>query len=157
MKFRNIPFVTVSSNNHASPNGALPFLLPAASSASPLDVPSPVSSPRIQRWAQDAIAKRKGKRKNSNLSDEQPKREAGAEVTPFTEGSTHADPSDMRYEAYMSLLDHRIRNAYVGFPSPFKKQFLIHCSPSSTRSTSYPLILMLSPSHSTSLLALQIL
>ena len=23
------------------------------------------------------------------------------------------DPADMRYEVYMSLLDHRIRNAYV--------------------------------------------
>jgi len=146
LKFRNIPFVTVSSNNHASPNGALPFLLPAASSASPLDVPSPISSHQIQRWTQDTITKRKGKRKVSNSSDEQSKHEeAGAEATLFTEESTQSDTSDMRYEAYLSLLDRRIRNAYL---------YSLYLAPPNFNAVAFPLYI--APSTTNTLVRLSL-
>lgn len=75
----------VPSSNHASPNGSLPFLLPAASGADSniLDVIPPIPSHKIQEWAS----------KNK-----------------FT---SRTEPEDMRYEAYISLLDHSIRNAWL--------------------------------------------
>ena len=48
LKFHGIPLRTRSSNNHASPTGSLPFLLPASKD---LQRPaSPVPSNRIARW-----------------------------------------------------------------------------------------------------------
>ncbi|KAF2087861.1 putative mitochondrial outer membrane protein [Saccharata proteae CBS 121410] len=83
LKFRGIDFITVASSNHASPSGALPFLLPSGASASLLDQPKPVPTSKLQKWA--------------------------------TEHSSSAleEPSDLRYEAYLSLLDHRIRRAWL--------------------------------------------
>ncbi|GAB7340173.1 hypothetical protein MBLNU457_6647t1 [Dothideomycetes sp. NU457] len=49
LKFQNIDFQTVSSNNHASPSGVLPFLLPAHSSSS--EPAKPIASNKIERWA----------------------------------------------------------------------------------------------------------
>lgn len=80
LKFMGIDFVTVPSNNHASPTGALPFLIPASSS--PFDTPIPIPSNKLQKWAQE-------------------------------QNVTHEELSDMRYDAYMALLDHRIRDAWV--------------------------------------------
>ncbi|KIX99145.1 uncharacterized protein Z520_04721 [Fonsecaea multimorphosa CBS 102226] len=48
LKFRGIPLRTRSSNNHASPTGALPFLLPASRDAS--RPASPVPANRIVKW-----------------------------------------------------------------------------------------------------------
>jgi metaxin len=48
LKFNGIPLHTRPSNNHASPSGALPFLLPAATD--PQRPPSPVPANRIPRW-----------------------------------------------------------------------------------------------------------
>ncbi|KAF2456791.1 hypothetical protein BDY21DRAFT_43409 [Lineolata rhizophorae] len=49
LKFRGVRFVLASSSNHASPSGALPFLLPAGSLP-----PDPVPSNRLAKWASDA-------------------------------------------------------------------------------------------------------
>ena len=48
LKFHGIPLKTRPSNNHASPTGSLPFLLPA--SKDPQRPASPVPSNRIARW-----------------------------------------------------------------------------------------------------------
>ena len=72
-------------------------------------------SNRIERWTRDAIEKRIADSKSSNVGSKEAKQgEARPEARTSTEEPTaSSDTSDMRYEAYMSLLDHRIRNAYV--------------------------------------------
>ncbi|KAF2438583.1 hypothetical protein P171DRAFT_467230 [Karstenula rhodostoma CBS 690.94] len=81
LKFSGINFKVVPSNNHASPSGVLPFLLPASAETS--KPPSPVPSAKLQRWAMN----------NTTQAVE--------------------EPGDLRYEAYLSLLDHRIRRAWL--------------------------------------------
>tara|TARA_R110002003_G_scaffold31_5_gene1888 strand:+ start:11226 stop:11969 length:744 start_codon:yes stop_codon:yes gene_type:complete len=81
LKFSNIQFRLAAANNHASPSGALPFLIPA--SPEPYKHTQPVPSGKLQRWTIN----------NSKKAID----EAG----------------DLRYEAYLSLLDHRIRRAWV--------------------------------------------
>ncbi|ORY19500.1 hypothetical protein BCR34DRAFT_552242 [Clohesyomyces aquaticus] len=81
LKFCNVDFATVSSSNHASPSGSLPFLLPSSADIS--KSAPPVPSGKLQRWT------------------------ANASASPVEE------PSDLRYEAYLSLLDHRIRRAWL--------------------------------------------
>ncbi|CAE7022754.1 hypothetical protein PTNB73_02320 [Pyrenophora teres f. teres] len=81
LKFSKIPFQTASANNHASPSGSLPFMLPA--SPDPYKETQPVPSGKLQRWALN----------NSESPIE--------------------EPGDSRYEAYHSLLDHRIRRAWL--------------------------------------------
>jgi metaxin len=86
LKFSGINFKSVPSNNHASPSGVLPFLLPASVENS--KPPPPIPSAKLQRWAMN---------NTTRAVDE---------------------PGDLRYEAYLSLLDHRIRRAwvrYIGF------------------------------------------
>jgi metaxin len=80
LKFNNIDFRTAPSNNHASPTGALPFILPATSSSSPQNTPVP--SNKILKWT-------------------------------TSHGGRQAKAEDMRYEAYSSLLDHRVRSAWL--------------------------------------------
>ncbi|GME37945.1 hypothetical protein GTA08_BOTSDO03800 [Neofusicoccum parvum] len=82
-KFSGVDFVTVASTNHASPSGALPFLLPGGASASAIDQPAAVPSAKLQKWAAE---------------------HGSAPV---------AEPDDDRFEAYMSLLDHGIRRAWL--------------------------------------------
>lgn len=81
LKFSQIDFCVVSSSNHASPSGALPFLLP--SQPDMLKPVQPVPSGRLQRWTIN----------NSETAIE--------------------ESGDHRYEAYLSLLDHQIRMAWV--------------------------------------------
>ncbi|RYN42409.1 hypothetical protein AA0112_g1337 [Alternaria arborescens] len=81
LKFSKIPFQVASANNHASPSGSLPFVIP--SSSDPYKRPQPVPSSKLQRWAMN----------NSERAIE--------------------EPGDPRYEAYLSLLDHRIRRAWL--------------------------------------------
>jgi metaxin len=81
LKFSKIDFTTAAANNHASPSGALPFILPA--SPEPYKHIQPVPSGKLQRWAMN----------NSKKAIE--------------------ESGDLRYEAYLSLLDHRIRRAWV--------------------------------------------
>ncbi|KAI1615461.1 hypothetical protein EDD36DRAFT_189479 [Exophiala viscosa] len=48
LKFHGIPLRTQASNNHASPTGSLPFLLPATSD--PQRPASPIPANRLARW-----------------------------------------------------------------------------------------------------------
>jgi metaxin len=80
LKFNAVDFRTAPSNNHASPTGALPFILPATSPSSPQNTPVP--SNKILKWT----TSHRGKQEEAR---------------------------DMRHEAYSSLLDHRVRNAWL--------------------------------------------
>jgi metaxin len=71
----------VSSSNHASPTGVLPFLLPAASN-SLQETSAPITSNKLVKYAEE-------------------------------QGKAVEESSSMRYEAYQSLIDHRIRNAWA--------------------------------------------
>ena len=85
LRFIGLDFHTVASTNHASPTGALPFLIPASSSNPEEEgtgKTSVVPSNKLQKWTRD-------------------------------KGLTREEPNSLRYEAYMSLLDHRIRRAWV--------------------------------------------
>lgn len=88
LKFSDIKFQLAASSNHASPSGALPFLLPTQPDTT--KHVQPVPSGRLQRWTMN----------NSEAAIE--------------------ESGDLRYEAYLSLLDHRIRRAWVGCRSSMK-------------------------------------
>ncbi|KAJ5091528.1 hypothetical protein NUU61_006398 [Penicillium alfredii] len=79
LKFVGIDFEVVSSNNHASPTGALPFLLPGL----PTEALLPIPSHKLQKWAIEQV----------HCEEEQ--------------------QLNLRFEVYGSLLDHRIRNAWL--------------------------------------------
>ncbi|KAI1500801.1 hypothetical protein F5X99DRAFT_384987 [Biscogniauxia marginata] len=82
LKLAGVDFRLLPSNNHASPTGALPFLLPPSE---PHSVKSqiPIPSNKLEQYALD----------NST--------------------SKIPDVQHLRLEAYESLLDHRIRNAWL--------------------------------------------
>jgi metaxin len=81
LKLCDVNFQIVASNNHASPSGALPFLLPSTTDTT--KPAPPVLSAKLQKWVLET-------------------------------GRTKVEESeDARYEAYLSLLDHRIRRAWV--------------------------------------------
>ncbi|KAA6407639.1 MAG: hypothetical protein FRX48_08477 [Lasallia pustulata] len=83
LKVLGVDHKIVLSNNHASPTGALPFVLPSATSPTPLaDVSLPIGSNKIQRWIREL-----------KISAE--------------------EISDFKYDAYLALIDHRIRNAWL--------------------------------------------
>ncbi|KAI9844681.1 MAG: hypothetical protein M1837_005423 [Sclerophora amabilis] len=85
LKFNHVVFASVASNNHASPSGALPFLLPSPQSqSSSAEQVAPVASNKLDKWV---MAHR-------SVPDER---------------------SNLRYDAYISLLDHRIRNAWLHY------------------------------------------
>ena len=79
LKFCGIAFHTVQSNNHASPSGALPFLIPGQVADTTVN---PIAANRLQRWSKE-------------------------------QGKAPEEPDRLRVEAYMALLDHRIRRAWV--------------------------------------------
>ena len=80
LKFNAIDFRTAPSNNHASPTGVLPFILPAASLS--VTQTTPVPSNKILKWT-------------------------------ATHGGKQEEVANVRYEAYSSLLDHRVRSAWL--------------------------------------------
>jgi metaxin len=83
LKIAGIQHRLLSSSNHASPTGVLPFLLPAFHGPqSSQEPPLPVPSNKLVKFASE-------------------------------NGSKVKEPPSTRYEAYQSLLDHRIRNAWV--------------------------------------------
>lgn len=82
LKIAGVGHDLVPSNNHASPTGVLPFLLPAHTSQSPLDAPLPIPSNKLSKYAAE-------------------------------HGSKIEESPSIRYEAYQSLIDYRIRNAWV--------------------------------------------
>ncbi|KAL8826703.1 MAG: hypothetical protein Q9191_003628, partial [Dirinaria sp. TL-2023a] len=87
LKFADIEFATVPSNNHASPTGALPFLL-SPCARDPLSSPTVVPSSKLERWVQQQ------QRSHDSVTKKEPRQ------------------SMLRQEAYMALLDHPIRHAW---------------------------------------------
>ncbi|KAL4986395.1 hypothetical protein BDW68DRAFT_128845 [Aspergillus falconensis] len=79
LRFVGIDFELVPSNNHASPSGVLPFLLPAL----PVGTSAPIPSNKLQKWAIEEV----------HCEEEQ--------------------QLNVRFEVYSSLLDTRIRNAWL--------------------------------------------
>ncbi|CZT44194.1 related to mitochondrial outer membrane protein (Sam35) [Rhynchosporium secalis] len=89
----------ISSNNHASPSGALPFLLPAARTGGSPETLLPVPSNKFVKYATE-------------------------------HGGKVEESNNMRYSAYQSLLDHRIRNAWL---------FTLYLEPLNFSAVAYPL------------------
>jgi metaxin len=95
LKLAGVEFRIIPSTNHASPTGALPFLIPP-STPGDLNSQVPVPSNKLERYALDH-----GINKIS-------------------------DTTGLQAEAYQSLLDHRIRNAwlYALYISPANSELL---------------------------------
>jgi hypothetical protein len=129
LKFTGIRFSTVSSNNHASPTGALPFLIPSLATAAN-EKGLPVPATKLQRWV---ITENSRKTKKANPASGEPSNvkrfaalgegDSGAKgleqkYEQFNNSKEEVgrrdEPLNMRYDAYLSLLDNRIRNAWVG-------------------------------------------
>ncbi|KAL0942449.1 uncharacterized protein CTRU02_200335 [Colletotrichum truncatum] len=86
LKIAGVEFRILPSTNHASPSGALPYLQPPIPSR-----PVPAGS-RLESWALD-------QRPSSSSSEKNP-----SQQPPLPEG---------RLQAYQSLLDHRVRTAWL--------------------------------------------
>jgi metaxin len=84
LRFAGLKFHTVASSNHASPIGVLPFLEPGSSAADHLSPPKPVPSNQLRKWLETENSSTKLK-----------------------------EADDVRYDAYMALLEDRIRTAWV--------------------------------------------
>ncbi|KAF1815546.1 hypothetical protein P152DRAFT_391115 [Eremomyces bilateralis CBS 781.70] len=83
LRFRNIQFRVVSSSNHASPSGSLPFLLPkSAGTSGDSQSLDPIPGNKLAKWADGQESK-------------------------------FEEPSDPRSDAYMALVDHSIRRAWL--------------------------------------------
>ncbi|KAI3334203.1 hypothetical protein F4824DRAFT_216952 [Ustulina deusta] len=97
LKLAGVDFCVRPSNNHASPTGALPFLLPP-STPSDSRPQGPIPSNKLEQYGLDN----------------------GKSKLPIDLGA--------RLEAYESLLDHRIRNAwlYTLYLSPANARLLAH-------------------------------
>ena len=116
LKFQDVSFVTISSNNHASPTGALPFLLPASNFENVAGAVLPIPSNRIEHWVCDQNASKDSTGRSSARSLETKNHQAHTNAS-TEHAPTSKESLDVRYEAYMALLNYRIRNAYVGPPS----------------------------------------
>ena len=82
--FNDIAFRALPSNNHASPSGSLPFLLPANSTA-------PIASAKLEAWT---AAHNTSKTSSSG-------------------SGTTTQSSAARQDVYISLLDHAVRRAWL--------------------------------------------
>lgn len=126
LKFTGIQFSTVSSTNHASPTGVLPFLIPClAPKTNERGLPVPAA--KLQRWALSETSRGSNKTPTSRDFSHAKKgfvvEEGDSGFEAGKKNFQHADskervsgldePRDMRYDAYLSLLDNRIRNAWV--------------------------------------------
>ncbi|CAJ2502922.1 Uu.00g103160.m01.CDS01 [Anthostomella pinea] len=86
LRLAGVAFLVLPSSNHASPTGALPFLLPPTRPNDPKS-PLPIPSSKLEQYGID-----------HGLDN-------GISKLP--------ELSSARLEAYESLLDHRIRNAWL--------------------------------------------
>ena len=106
LKFAGIDFVTAPSNNHASPSGSLPFLLPGKSNTTRPG--TPVSALKIIKW------------------------------TTAQTGQEEEEDVGRTYEAYTSLLDHRIRSAWL---------YHLYLDPENFRAVAVPLYISTASSN----------
>ena len=101
LRFRGVDFGVVPSDNHASPAGALPFLLPACEDADAragAGGAGPVSAGGLKAWvrAQGAEDEKAGGPRNAEADELE-------------------DEGDrVRRAAYLALIERRIRPAWVG-------------------------------------------
>ncbi|KAK1750589.1 hypothetical protein QBC47DRAFT_406949 [Echria macrotheca] len=91
LRLAGVPFRLVASTNHASPTGALPFLLPPRSTTSCST--SPIPSSQLASYAE--------------------KTHAVSPSTPLSVVANIPSSSVLRSEAYQSLVDHPLRNAWL--------------------------------------------
>ena len=86
------------SNNHASPNGILPFVIPAGANISTTrtTIDDPISSGGLKRWADE-----QGTSPVSSIGDGE------------NDGDERSGLIDARHDAYMSLINSYIRRAWV--------------------------------------------
>ena len=104
LRLAGVDFRVLPSNNHASPTGALPFLIPYSPSSplasstpesklptktqTPAPAPAPIPSSKLEQWVLH----------NSSSS---------------SSNSTKKDPPPGRLDGYEALLDHRLRPAWL--------------------------------------------
>ncbi|MCJ1270353.1 hypothetical protein MMC22_010249 [Lobaria immixta] len=119
LKFMGIRFSVVPSNNHASPTGALPFLLPSSTSTSSENSPA-IPSTKLQRWARAEASSESFNPQSLTSDQESESRKAN---------SKREEPFGMRYEAYMSLVDRQIRHTWLYF---------LYLEPSNFAAVAYP-------------------
>jgi metaxin len=113
--FRGVRLETVSSNNHASPAGALPFLEPSAAmvqknggqKSSVLDRagPSPVPAAKLATWI----------RENTPSTIEKGESDADASHESSSNPAVTATTA-LHVKTHFALLDHSVRKAWVGRP-----------------------------------------
>ncbi|KXT13661.1 hypothetical protein AC579_4995 [Pseudocercospora musae] len=84
LRFSGVPFKITASSNHASPSGTLPFLEPASAANDTSEAAQPISSNKLKKWLASQASIEK-----------------------------IAESSDIRYEAYASLVDNRIRKSWL--------------------------------------------
>ena len=108
LRFRGIEFDVVPSDNHASPSGALPFLLPAVyepgdagAAQRAVQGPVPISAGSLKAWVQEQQRekRRPGPAEEHEAADRGAKQEADGVVR----GAA----------AYLALIERRIRPAWV--------------------------------------------
>ncbi|MCJ1306780.1 hypothetical protein MMC25_000423 [Agyrium rufum] len=120
LKFRGVDFITVLSSNHASPTGALPCLvLPSKETIERHAVPLGAGE-KLRRWAV----------KEGGKNGKQDGKEDGDD-----------GERNMRYEAYASLVESKIRAAWL---------YAMYLTPSNFESVTVPLYI--NPTTSSSLL-----
>lgn len=101
LRFAAVPHILAPSTNHASPTGSLPFLQPALPSSPEhrLDPRHllPIPSSRLDSYA-----------RQHGSAPSNPPASSSADTTTTTPDQRHR-----RQQAYQSLLDHPIRNAWL--------------------------------------------
>ena len=94
-----------------------------------------MASTKLQQWTRETLDSRTD---DSKASVDEPSAQTSSEKSEARKAARSKagdEPSDIRYDAYMSLLDHRIRNAWVRFSSSFYEPILL--MPSSQLYTLY--------------------
>ena len=110
MLMHDVEFSVTSSNNHASPSGALPFLIPAEGSQE--------DRKKRQSGNKDAATTPKGNRDRTG-NDLAPSLVTTSSLESWILGQSKRSAErrnvseNMRCEAYLSLIEHRIRPAWV--------------------------------------------
>jgi hypothetical protein len=83
LNFSGVEYKLVSSSNHGSPSGVLPFLQPAVTAEDSSNAPDAITSNKLRKWAQTQCSK------------------------------SVEESDDSRYEAYASLVSNGLRRAWV--------------------------------------------